>query len=196
MGRHVVDGREWPQPKKIGASRRPDLPPRGENYPHKPAMTSNSVKSQMRGVDMAAEWPGEPGHRGFLSMADVAGVATVKRCQIQTHDGHNTTPHCGAGEWHAPHPHDQVRRARPSAPPNLASAFSCCFSCSSVRAWAFIPGSSPGFFPQGPPACSRARMYTVFSVGLKCGAARSRSFDSGTVMTRFPSASAAIESVL
>ena len=34
-----------------------------------------------------------------------------------------------------------------------------------------------------------------FSVGLKSGAARSRSFDSGTVTTRFPSAAAAIESV-
>src|SRR5262249_17253521 len=116
MGRHVVDGREWPQPKKIGASRRPDLPPRGENYPHKPAMTSNSVKSQMRGVDMAAEWPGEPGHRGFLSMADVAGVATVKRCQIQTHDGHSTTPHCGAGEWHTHHPTPGRGRLPPPPP--------------------------------------------------------------------------------
>jgi len=160
MGRHVVDGREWPQPKKIGASRRPDLPPRGENYPHKPAMTSNSVKSQMRGVDMAAEWPGEPGHRGFLSMADVAGVATVKRCQIQTHDGHNTTPHCGAGEWHAPHPHDQVRRARRSAPPNLRMPLT--FSClrSSCRPCRSVHEPSPALFrqvrpPAHGPACTR-----------------------------------------
>jgi len=33
MGRHVVDGKEWPQPKKIGASRRPDLPTKGQKLP-------------------------------------------------------------------------------------------------------------------------------------------------------------------